>query len=92
MNDSDFQAALRRSEAEIESLRMQLDAARADIRVKDAFIREIRSTEIEFEEALEERSFALEQAACEIARLRAFRFDIWFANGVRRALRRLRSQ
>ncbi len=73
-----------------EDLRRQLNAARADLRAKDAFIREIRDARISSKEALDERDAALERAEQEIARLKAFRFDIWFARGVSRVARRLR--
>jgi chromosome segregation ATPase len=92
MNTPEVNDELRKRDSEIRRLRLQLESARADLNAKNAFIREIRSTEIEFEEALEERSTALEDAAREIARLKAFRFDVWLAAGIRRIARRLRSQ
>jgi hypothetical protein len=70
-------------------LQQQLDAARADVRARDAFIREVRTAEIASENALVERDAALERAAQEIARLKAFRFDMWFARGVSKVARRL---
>jgi hypothetical protein len=70
-------------------LQKELDAARGDLRARDAFIREIREARISSKEALDERDAALARAEQEIAKLKAFRFDIWFARGVSRVGRRI---
>jgi hypothetical protein len=71
------------------AIKEQLDAARADLRARDAFIREIRSVEIASENVIVQRDAALERAEQELARLKAFRFDIWLARGVTKVARRL---
>jgi hypothetical protein len=71
------------------ALQEQLVAARADLRARDAFIREVRAGEIASENVIVQRDAALQRAEEEIARLKAFRFDIWFARGVSKVARRL---